>query len=88
MYADDRTKNWNKYNKESSKLTNDLMSEYNDNFKIEAILIRDEILSRLSKKLKSGRDKHLFSSYERPTNPIGLEMVVDDLEKITKILIE
>ena len=88
LYADDRTKNWNKYNRKFSKLTNDLMNEYNNEFKIEAILIRDEILSRLSKKLKSGRDKYLFSSYERPTNPIGLEAVVDDLEKISKILID
>ena len=88
LYADDRTKNWNRYNRESSKLTNDLMNEYNNDFKIEAILIRDEILSRLSKKLKSGRDKYLFSSYERPTNPGGLESVVDDLERISKILID
>lgn len=64
------------------------MNEYNTNYKIEAILIRDEILSRLSRKLKANRDKYLYNAYEYPTNPNGLESVVDDLEKISKILID
>lgn len=57
--------------------------EYNEKFRSDAILIRDEILSRLPKDQKNKRAYH---SYEYPTNLLGLQEVVNDLEKLANNL--
>lgn len=60
-----------------------LTAEYDERFKVDAILLRDEILSRLSAGSRNGAAQSL---YEHPTNPIGMSMVADDLERLAKLL--
>jgi hypothetical protein len=60
-----------------------LNSEYSEKFQSTAILLRDEISSRLSKDKVDSLNK---SYYEFPTNPIGLREVINDLERITNLL--
>ncbi len=88
MYSDIISKNWNEYNKKTSLISTELMNNFKNKYKIEAIILKDEILSRLSYKLKSSRDKYIDLHYEHPTNPLGVEEIVDDLETISKILLE
>jgi hypothetical protein len=56
---------------------------YDSRFKVDTILLRDEILSRLPANAKNERE---FRTYEHPTNPIGMGMVADDLERLAKSL--
>ncbi|MCS6897658.1 MAG: hypothetical protein NZM29_06750, partial [Nitrospira sp.] len=58
-------------------------SEYESQFKVDAILPRDEILSRLPKQSKNEQASHL---YEHPTNLLGMKEVADDLERLAKSL--
>lgn len=61
--------------------------EYGDQFKTDSILLRDEILSRLPRDVASAqRQDREMPRYEWPTNPIGMNMVADHLEKIAKLL--
>lgn len=76
---------WRSYTEESSRLATDLMNTYNRQCKVEAILLRDELLSRLPQS-KVKRDSAREFLYEYPTNPLGLEPVADDLEKLAKSL--
>ena len=71
------------------KRSNDLMFRYESEAKSDAILLRDEIFSRLPKEIQPpGEDPARFRSsmYEHPTNPIGLDTVADDLERLAKLL--
>ncbi len=73
-----------------NKYSNQIMSEsletsekYNRRFKVDAILLRDEMLSRLP---ETAKNKRAYFVYEHPTNPIGMGMVADDLERLAKSL--
>lgn len=57
--------------------------EYGSLFKAEVTLLHDELLKRLP---NAPNDKYLQSDYERPTNPIGLNHVINDLERLAKSL--
>lgn len=79
---------WNEYTNISIQFSLRLNSEYGQRFKVDAILLRDEILSRLPKdSKKDSKDEHAFRMYEHPTNPIGMNMVADDLERLAKGLL-
>lgn len=58
-------------------------NEYDTKFKIKAIVLRDELLSRVK---HPDPKAHSHSTYEHPTNPIGMGMVADDLERLARIL--
>ena len=58
-------------------------AEYNKKFKVDTILLRDELLSRLPSTLKNEKE---HTTYEYPTNPLGMGTVVDDLERLAKNL--
>lgn len=75
---------WNEHTNISTQFYLRLNSEYNQQYKVDAILLRDEILSRLTKDSKNERSFHM---YEHPTNPIGMGMVADDLERLAKSLL-
>jgi hypothetical protein len=60
-----------------------LMKGY-DQHRVEAITLRTELLLRLppdvaNRKVPAGL-------YDHPTNPIGVGMVIDDLERLAKLL--
>lgn len=59
-----------------------LNAQYNREFKADAVLLRDEMLSRLSGQKTSIN----ASTYEYPVNPIGMEEVATDLEKLARNL--
>jgi hypothetical protein len=80
----DRDIIWNKYNDLDREPTLSLMNMYETKFKVNAIIVMNELLNRLPKEINSRRDKHSFVNYEHPTNPIGLSMVLDDLEFLAK----
>lgn len=75
---------WELSNTFDRNLTISLMNLYNSNFKIDAIMLRDEMVYRLSNEILEKRERSSFHMYEHPTNPLGLESVVDDLEYLAK----
>lgn len=75
--------NWNEYTSALSRVSTHTNLEYDRRFKVESILLRDELLSRLP---KQPRDQYLAVMYEHPTNFIGMGEVIDDLEKLAKSL--
>jgi hypothetical protein len=56
--------------------------EYGEKFKTDAIVLRDELLLRLPKNTKKDRN----FMYEHPTNLIGVQKIIDDLEILAKSL--
>ncbi|WP_094607168.1 hypothetical protein SPSIL_058290 [Sporomusa silvacetica DSM 10669] len=85
MTEEDRQKAWSEETMALSLKSSEINSYYDTHFKVEAILLRDELLSRLPSGTKK---EHKFSTYEHPTNPIGMGMVADDLERLAKSLLE
>jgi hypothetical protein len=59
------------------------LMEYNRRFKIESIILRDELLSRLPKNFVHDFQ---YNSYENPVNLTDCEKVADDLEKLASNL--
>lgn len=57
--------------------------EYEREFKVDVMLLRDELLHRLPE-YQPIEKVEMF--YERPTNDIGLRRVVNDLERMAKML--
>jgi hypothetical protein len=74
---------WGKFSDQLGYEIYEARDEYDKRFKIDAILLRDEMLSRLP---GTARNKRAYSIYEHPTNPIGMGMVADDLERLAKSL--
>jgi hypothetical protein len=60
-----------------------LNSEYDAKFKVKAIVLRDELLSRVKHPDPKSHASHM---YDHPTNPIGMGMVADDLERLARVL--
>ncbi|WP_201542869.1 hypothetical protein [Psychrobacter faecalis] len=82
---EENNKRWNKFTNASSRLSNDRNSEYTRRFKVDAILLRDELRSRLPKYVP--KDTHRESAYEHPTNYFGFNDVADDIEIMAKSLV-
>ena len=62
-----------------SAVSGELMNVYTGTYKSEILLLKEELLLRTT---PQGRDKHIDFSYEHPTNPLGLEEVMTDFEKL------
>lgn len=60
-----------------------LSSEYDAKFKVKAIVLRDELLSRVKHPDPQAPASQM---YDRPTNTIGMGMVADDLERLAHVL--
>lgn len=74
---------WNKFVTITMKSSQKLRSDYEEKFKVDTILLRDELLSRLP---KDAQDDNSYSMYEHPINPICMEIVATDLERLAKSL--
>ena len=59
------------------------MFNYSSNYQGDAIVLRDEIMSRLP---LIKRDMWANSFYDHPTNPIGLNEVAGDLDRLARML--
>lgn len=80
---EEREKVWHESNHLSSLSSSKLMSSYNKLYKVKAIITKDELLRRLP---KFEREDHNDTDYTNPTNPLGIESVVNDLEYLTILL--
>jgi hypothetical protein len=69
--------------KESDAVHDSAMHSYKENYWAEAILLRNELYRRLPKK---PNQKDLAPIYQNPTNVLGIQVIADHLELISKSL--
>jgi hypothetical protein len=75
---------WYKLTNAISCVSSDRNSEYERRFKVDALMLRDELRSRL-KDYKP--DNHVDHMYEHPINYFGFSDVANDIEKMAKLLL-
>lgn len=75
---------WERQTNEIMRLSNERNAEYDRRFRIDAMMLRDELRSRLPEYEPS--DRHRDSAYEHPTNYFGFNDVANDLELMAKML--
>lgn len=80
---DDRERKWNEKTNLMETSSRKFMNLYNELYKIQAILMREKLLDRLP---KQQIDESMEFIYENPTNPLGVEEIADDLEKLARRL--
>ncbi len=83
MSEEQRNKLWHQETNALMRETTETNADYNRDFNVDTILLRDELLSRLPSNSKNERE---YRTYEHPANPIGMGMVADDLERLAKSL--
>lgn len=76
---------WHKFTSGQSQLSNERNAEYERRFKVDALMLRDELRSRLKDYRPDERVDHM---YEHPTNYFGFNDVATDLERMAKSLPE
>ncbi len=81
--SEERNRIWKQYTDSLLQSSIRVNTEYDSRFKVDAILLRDELLSRLPKQLKN---EQAYSMYEHPTNRLGMQGIADDLERLAKSL--
>ena len=69
--------------KESDAVHDSAMRSYKENYWADAILLRNELYRRLPKKLNQ---TNLAPIYQNPTNVLGIQVIADHLELISKSL--
>jgi uncharacterized NAD(P)/FAD-binding protein YdhS len=69
--------------KESDAVHDSAMRSYKENYWADAILLRNEIYRRLPKKFNQAT---LSPIYQNPTNVLGIQVIADNLELISKSL--
>ena len=69
--------------KESDAVHDSAMRSYKENYWADAVLIRNELYRRLPKKLNR---TDLSPIYQNPTNVLGIQVIADHLELISKSL--
>lgn len=74
---------WDAHTGELIRLSTTLNNEYDSKFKVKAIVLRDELMSRVP---HPDPKAHSHQMYEHPTNPIGMGTVADDLEHMARLL--
>jgi len=62
-----------------------MMAEFEKRFKVDAILLRDEMNSRLPQEMKQETESSR-SRYEHPVNTFCIREISDDLERKAKSL--
>jgi hypothetical protein len=85
MAKTERKKVRDQWIKESDAGHDSFMRQYKEKYWAEAILLRNELLRRLPKKL---RQPQLSGIYQNPTNMLGVEAIADNLELLAKSLPE
>jgi hypothetical protein len=74
---------WDAQTTDSVRSSMTFNNEYDAKFKVKAMVLRDELLTRVPHP-DPGHRAHRM--YEHPTNPIGMGMVADDLERMARLL--
>lgn len=74
---------WSAFTMKSSEDSATRNLEWERRFRVDAMLLRDELRSRLSEHVS---DRNIDMRYEHPTNYFGFNDVAADLERMTKLL--
>jgi len=78
------TETWDRYRSRDMRVSDERNSEYERRFKIDAIMLRDELRARIPDYTPA--ERHHDLTYEHPTNYFGFEEVASDLERMAKYL--
>nr|WP_163500238.1 hypothetical protein [Halomonas socia] len=81
---EERNAAWERNTNETMRLSNERNAEYDRRFRVDAIMLRDELRSRLPD--YEPLERHHDMMYEHPTNYFGFNDVASDLERMAKIL--
>lgn len=81
---EERSVAWERNTNEIMRLSNERNSEYERRFKVDTMMLRDEIRSRLPD--YESLDNSFSMAYEHPTNYFGFNDVANDLERMAKLL--
>lgn len=81
---EERNAAWGRNTNEIMRLSNERNAEYDRRFRVDAIMLRDELRSRLPS--YETLERHHDMMYEHPTNYFGLNDVASDLESMAKML--
>lgn len=79
----ERVRRWDEYSRTMISNTYERNDEYDRRFKGDAMILRDELLSRLPGYEPQDQGEY---SYEKPTVLAGFHFVADDLERMAKAL--
>ena len=79
----DRKRLWHEQTAELIASSEALNDEYAAKFKVTALVLRDELLTRVQRPDPTGR---AHSKYDHPVNAITMGMVADDLELLARLL--
>jgi len=82
---EERQRLWNAYTSTQTQGLFGMMAEFERRFKVDAILLRDEMNSRLPQELKQENESSR-RRYEHPVNTFCIKEVSDDLERKAKSL--
>lgn len=75
---------WHKFTSSTLRVSSERNAEWERRFKVDALMLRDELLSRLPEDKSDERVAHY---YEHPTNYFGFNDVAADLERMAKLLL-
>ncbi len=82
---EERQKAWEIETNNMMRLSNERNAEYDRRFRVDTIMLRDELRSRLPN--YKPKESHLDHMYEHPTNYFGFNDVACDLEHMAKLLV-
>lgn len=80
---EERQREWERTTNAMIQESNETTAEWERDFKVDAMMLRDELLSRLDLKA----DERSARTYEHPVNFFGYEEVATDLETLAKKLV-
>lgn len=81
---EERNAAWERNTNEIMRLTNERNAEYDRRFRVDVIMLRDELRSRLPS--YEPQERHHDMMYAHPTNYFGFNDVASDLERMAKML--
>lgn len=81
---EERNAAWERNTNETMRLSNERNAEYDRRFRVDVIMLRDELRSRLPS--YEPLERHHDMMYEHPTNYFGFNDVASDLERMAKML--
>lgn len=81
---EERNAAWERNTNKTMRLSNERNAEYDRRFRVDAIMLRDELRSRIPN--YEPLERHHDMMYEHPTNYFGFNDVASDLERMAKML--
>lgn len=78
---DEQVRLWNQLGDALSRHYTETVSEFDNRFKVAAIVMRDELLTHLPEYSPEGE-----VNYDRPINPLGMGAIADDMERMARLL--